>query len=125
MSQYNIGTSLDGKPVHLYDQATAQGVVTSVSAGYTTIQLGNSGASVTIDNRDVHGRFPFGSGVLPSVNERVSFNGQVTGCTGSGQIATLTLQMKYPVQLALSGSPGLPVTTVNVSAYDVVASQSR
>ena len=124
MGVYNVGTTLDGKPVHIGDQATAQGEVTAVSAGYTTIQLGNSLASVTIDTRDVHGRFRFGSGSVPSVNERVSFDGQVTGCTGSGQIATLTLQLRYPVQIALSGSPGLPVTTVSVSAYDVVASQS-
>ena len=120
----STGTTLDGKPVQVGDYATAQGNVASVSGTFVTITLGNSGASVTVDTRDVSGRFKFGTSVTPAVGERVSFNGQVTAVTNAASTATLTLQMRFPVSLTMTSSPPIPATTVNIQAQDCVAGQS-
>lgn len=120
----STGTTLDGKPVQKGDYATAQGVVASISGTFVTITLGNSGGTVTVDTRDVSGRFQFGTLVTPAVGERVSFNGQVNSVSGAGATANLILQMRFPVSLTLTSSPPIPATTAEVQAQDCVAGQS-
>lgn len=124
-----VGTSAVGKPINLLDNVTVSAEVVSTSETFVTLTLANSEASVTVDVRDLCGPTQdngVGSSlVAPPVGAQVTFNGQVTSATGDAdQLAQLVIQMRFPTTLDLTSSPPFPVTTVTVSAYDCINSQT-